>query len=294
MRASPAAKTLPGTMLTPEDERALLRHWQAQRDGAAMRRLLDAYAPLVSKHVASFGKYGLPVEDMRQEGNLALITAADRFDLGRDVRFATYAVWWLRSALQEYVLRNWSIVRLGSTRERKSLFFKLRHVKARLGMEGAEDGVSRADALDRAANMLGAPRSEVERMEAVLRRGDHALNAPRGADGEEWGALLADSGPDPEALAIASDDRRRFAALVSGALGALSERERRIVEARRLGEAPPTLRDLGDRLGLSTERVRQIENAALEKMRRALMAEGAQPGMLLADPVCATAGIALA
>jgi len=270
--------------LSAEDERALLRRWQSARDETAMRRIVESFAPLVAKHAAAYSKYGLSREDMLQEGNLALVEAADRFDLTREVRFATYAAWGLRSAMQDYVLRNWSIVRLGTTNDRKSLFFKLRHVQARLA--AAPGGDDDAGSVARAAAMLNMDRDEVARMDAMLRRGDHALNAPRAEDGDEWQTVLPDMRPDPESVAISAEDRRRQAALIAAALQDLSERERRIVVARKLGDddGTPTLRDLGARLGISTERVRQIEHRAIEKMRRRLLEGGEDAAALLAEP----------
>lgn len=270
--------------LSVEDERALLRRWQSARDRSAMHRIVESFAPLVMKHAAAYSKYGLSREDMLQEGNLALVEAADRFDLSREVRFATYAAWWLRSAMQDYVLRNWSIVRLGTTNEGKSLFFKLRHVQARLA--AAPDGDDDAGRVARAAAMLNMDRDEVARMDAMLRRGDHALNAPRAEDGDEWQAVLPDTRPDPESVAISFEDRRRQAALIADALEHLSERERRIVIARKLGDGDgtPTLRDLGARLGISTERVRQIEHKAMDKMRRRLLGRDEDAAALLAEP----------
>lgn len=280
-------------MLSAEEERGLLLRWSRRGDQAALARLVRAFAPLVHKSAARFRKYGLPAEDILQEGNLALVEAAGKFDVGRDVRFATYAIWWVRARMQDYVLRNWSIVRLGSTRERKALFFKLRHVQARLAA-GAPLGEDRAALNAQVAGILGAAPDEVFRMDAILRRGDHALNARLLSREEESQGLLPDDRPSPEETAIAADDRRSWSSLLDEALSGLSDRERRIVVARRLAEAgeAPTLGMLGARLGVSTERVRQIEKAALGKMRRALLSRGADPAVLLAEPVASFAAFA--
>lgn len=270
-------------MLSAAEERELLTRWVESKDRAAMGRLVRAYEPLVRKCAGRFRKYGLPAEDLIQEGNLALVEAARRFDLGREVRFATYAIWWVRARMQEYVLRNWSIVRLGSRREHKTLFFRLRYVQARIASAAADEDSATLD--DRAARALNVSDDEFARMDSLLRRGDQSLNARLPGREEEWEGMLPDARPDPEAAVIGADDRRTWAALVRDAVDQLSERERSIVVARRLadGDDALTLKTLGARLGVSTERVRQIETAALDKMRRSLIAGGRDVRMLLAE-----------
>lgn len=257
-------------LLTPEREQALARRWRQHRDETALHELVLAYGRLVLGHAARFRRYGLPVEDLVQEGNLALLQAADRFEPDRGVRFSTYAQWWIRAAMQEFVLRNWSIVRTGTTTMQKSLFFKLRSLRARIEQGGRmSDPSAERDLL---AKRLGIDVAEVESMEVVLAGRDRSIHEPA-KDGErERQETLADSRPLPEDVVAHVEIERLAHRSIERALAGLSERERRIVVARRLCEDGATLDALGRDLGISKERVRQLEKRALDKLRACLAA----------------------
>jgi RNA polymerase sigma-32 factor len=266
-------------LLSPERERALATRWRDQRDEAALHALVLAYGRLVLGHAARFRRYGLPVEDLVQEGHVALLQAAERFDPSRGVRFVTYAQWWIRAAMQEFILRNWSIVRTGTTTTQKSLFFKLRSLRAQILRDGS-DAESR-DALARLAAALGVDASDVEAMNIVLAGRDRSLNEP-GADGErERQETLADARPSPEDVVMHIEIQDTVARTLDGALAALNERERRIIVARCLDENGTTLDALGRALGISKERVRQLEKRALDKIRTQLDADVCDPRDLL-------------
>ncbi len=266
-------------LLTADHERELAQRWRDDGDEHALHELITAYLRLVVAMAARFRHYGLPMSDLVQEGNVGLMQAAARFEPEREVRFSTYAAWWIRSAMQDFVLRNWSIVRTGTTSAQKSLFFNLRRLRARIGDVG--DAVMGHEARLRVALALGVPEREVETMAARLSAPDRSLNAPLTEEGDgEWQDLLADEGADPEAVAMLSHDDAARAELVQEALRDLSARERLIICERKLEEETVTLEALGERLGISKERVRQIEGNALQKLRRALLAR-------IGDPVAA-------
>jgi RNA polymerase sigma-32 factor len=255
-------------MLAAEHEHVLAVRWKEAQDEDALHELTGAYMRLVIAMAGRFKAYGLPLGDLIQEGSVGLMQAAARFEPDRAVRFSTYAGWWVRAAMQDYVLRNWSIVRTGTTAAGKSLFFNLRRLRARLGdMEGRLTPESRAAI----AVELGVEEADVEAMAARLASVDRSLNAPVTAGAEEaWQDFLPDDRPDPEEeTSVALDGRARIDA-VGQALEVLSPRELAIVRARRLSEEPRTLEALGEELGVSKERVRQVEHAALEKLRQAL------------------------
>jgi RNA polymerase sigma-32 factor len=225
---------------------------------------------------ARFRHYGLPMSDLVQEGSVGLMQAAARFEPEREVRFSTYATWWIRSAMQDFVLRNWSIVRTGTTSAQKSLFFNLRRLRAKIGDIG-DSGIS-ADARARVAHALNVPEHDVDAMAARMSAPDRSLNAPLTEEGDgEWQDLLAAEGADPEAETMIAHDTIARADLVREALCDLSDRERLIIRERKLEEESVTLEALGERLGISKERVRQIEGNALEKLRRALIARVGDP-----------------
>lgn len=257
-------------------ERDLATRWRNCGDERALHELITAYLRLVVAMASRFRHYGLPMSDLVQEGNVGLMQAAMRFEPEREVRFSTYAAWWIRSAMQDFVLRNWSIVRTGTTSSQKSLFFNLRRLRARIGDIG--DAVMSADARARVARTLGVPEQDVDNMAARLSAPDRSLNAPLTEDGEgEWQDLLADDVADPETETMNAHDSKARAELVHEAMSDLSERERLIIRERKLEEDTVTLEALGARLGISKERVRQIEGNALEKLRRALIARIGDP-----------------
>jgi RNA polymerase sigma-32 factor len=263
-------------LLAADHERDLARRWRDHRDERALHELITAYLRLVVAMAARFRHYGLPMSDLVQEGSVGLMQAAARFEPEREVRFSTYATWWIRSAMQDFVLRNWSIVRTGTTSAQKSLFFNLRRLRAKIGDVG-ETGISR-DARTRIARALNVGEHDVEAMAARMSAPDRSLNAPLTEEGDgEWQDLLADDSADPETETMHAHDSAARVELVKDALCDLSERERLIIRERKLEEESVTLEALGARLGISKERVRQIEGNALEKLRRALIARVGDP-----------------
>jgi RNA polymerase sigma-32 factor len=258
--------------LDREEERALALRWRSDADIAALHRLAAAHMRLVIALAARFRHYGLPVSDLIQEGHVGLLEAAARFEPERDVRFSTYATWWVRASIQDYILRNWSIVRGGTSSTQKALFFNLRRLRARLAQQPTANGNLAAFAT--IAKAIGVPRADVEMMDARLSGPDVSLNAPL-IDTEPGTAtervdFLVDDKPLPDQTASETIDSDRRLNWLREALSVLSDRELRIVTARRLSDEAATLEDLGERLGISKERVRQIENRALEKLRLAL------------------------
>jgi RNA polymerase sigma-32 factor len=255
-------------LLTRDREFELARRWRNAGDEAALHELVRSYTRLVIATAARFRSYGLPLGDLVQEGNVGLMQAAARFEPERDVRFSTYAAWWIRSAMQDYVLRNWSIVRTGTTAAQKSLFFNLRRLRARVA-EGPGKPLS-DDGRRRIAAALKVDVAEVESMDLRLNAGDQSLNAPIGDGHEDWQEFLADRRPNPEDVVMGSHDQARRSRWLAEALDELSPRERRIIGERRLSEEGATLEELGRALGVSKERVRQLENRALLKLREAM------------------------
>lgn len=263
-------------LLAAEHERDLARAWRDDGDERALHELITAYLRLVVAMAARFRHYGLPMSDLVQEGNVGLMQAAARFEPEREVRFSTYASWWIRSAMQDFVLRNWSIVRTGTTSAQKALFFNLRRLRAKIGDVG--DAVMSAEASSRVAVALRVPEREVEAMAARLSAPDRSLNAPLTEEGDgEWQDMLADDAESPEAMVMQAHDGAARVILVQQALRELSDRERLIIRERKLEDEAVTLEALGERLGISKERVRQIEGNALEKLRRALIARVGDP-----------------
>lgn len=261
-------------MLDREDEFRLARRWEEAHDEKALHALIHAHMRLAIAIARRFRNYGLPMSDLVQEGHIGLMEAAARFQTTHEVRFSTYATWWIRAAIQDYVLRNWSIVRGGTSSGQKALFFNLRRVRARLERANGGAGAVTREELNRTvAARLGVNPVEVARMDARLSIPDLSLNAPL-APGEEDGAerldqlVAQDPLPDEQASREIDGERRRRWLL--GALRGLNEREFRIIKARRLNDESETLEVLGARLGISKERVRQIESRAIEKLRLAL------------------------
>jgi RNA polymerase sigma-32 factor len=257
--------------LAREEERDLAVRWKDRRDERALHRLISAHMRLVIALAGRFRHYGLPMADLVQEGHVGLMEAAARFEPERDVRFSTYATWWIRASIQDYILRNWSIVRGGTSSAQKALFFNLRRLRARL-MQSTEEHVG-DEIHRRIATAIGVSRDDVALMDARLSGPDMSLNAPVGEDGDaasERMDFLVDGAALPDETVGATVDGERRLSWLHQALGVLSERELRILRERRLAEDQATLEALGQRLGISKERVRQIENRALEKLRRAL------------------------
>ena len=262
-------KAMKAPMLEAEHELELARRWREQEDEKALHELTRAYLRLVLAMASKFRHYGLPMPDLVSEGNVGLMMAAARFEPDRKVRFSTYASWWIRSSIQDFVLRNWSIVRTGTTSSQKSLFFNLRRLRARIDDTG--DGVMTKENRAWIAEHLGVPERDVENMASRLSASDRSLNAPMAVDGDgEWQDLLPDESAIPEQQVMESHDSSRRKEWIANALKALNPRETHIIMQRRLCEDSVTLETLGHELGISKERVRQIEHQALGKLRRAL------------------------
>ncbi len=261
-------------LLDAETELRLAYAWRDQRDEQALHRLITAYMRLAISMASKFRRYGAPMNDLIQEASLGLMKAADKFDPDRGVRFSTYAVWWIKASIQDYVMRNWSMVRTGSTSSQKSLFFNLRRVQAKLEREASQRGerLDQHQLRQMVATEVGVPLADVEMMEGRLSGSDYSLNATQSSDedGREWiDALEDDSMQASEAVEGAHDAAHLRDWLVK-AMQALNARERFIVAERKLRDQGRTLESLGAELGLSKERVRQLEAAAFAKMRRSL------------------------
>ncbi|OIQ32830.1 MAG: RNA polymerase factor sigma-32 [Alphaproteobacteria bacterium MedPE-SWcel] len=267
-------RAMKAELLDAETELALAYAWRDQRDVQALHRLITAYMRLAISMASKFRRYGAPMNDLIQEAGLGLMKAAEKFDPDRGVRFSTYAVWWIKASIQDYVMRNWSMVRTGSTSSQKSLFFNLRRVQAQLEREAQSEGIE----LDRhklqqmISEEIGVPLRDVEMMDGRLAGADFSLNAVQSADedGREWIDALEDDSDQAAELVEADHDTRQLREWLITALKGLNERERFIVRERKLREEPRTLESLGSELGLSKERVRQLEAAAFQKMRKCL------------------------
>ncbi len=269
-------------LLEREDEFDLARRWRATNDEAALHRLVTAYTRLVVSTASRFRNYGLPAGDLVQEGNIGLMQAAAKFDPAREVRFSTYASWWIRSAIQDYILRNWSIVRTGTTAAQKTLFFNFRRMRAQIG--DSPSGRLNDSGRERIAKELRVKYTEVESMENRLSAGDQSLNTAI-ADGSDdcWQDFLSDPRPTPEDAVTQQLDAEVRTHWINEALGELSPREQRIIRRRRLREDGATLEQLGRELGVSKERVRQLEHRALSKMRDAISRNIDTPSDLLVE-----------
>ncbi|MFO7921313.1 RNA polymerase factor sigma-32 [Rhodobacteraceae bacterium W635] len=261
-------------LLDAETERDLAIAWRDHKDEAALHRLITAYMRLAISIAWKFRGYGASMNDLIQEAGLGLMKAADRFDPDRGVRFSTYAVWWIRAGMQDFVMRNWSMVRTGSTSSQKSLFFNMRRVRARIEAEAASDGLDldKHQMREMIATEIGVSLKDVEMMEGRLAGTDFSLNATQsdGEEGREWIELLEDEGEQASDQLEREKDGTQLREWLAEALGSLTDREKLIIAARKLESPARTLESLGAELGLSKERVRQIEAAALVKMRRKL------------------------
>ncbi|KIC38326.1 RNA polymerase factor sigma-32 [Leisingera sp. ANG-M7] len=272
-------------LLDAETERRLAYAWRDDRDVQSLHRLINAYMRLAISMAAKFKRYGAPMNDLIQEAGLGLMKAADKFDPDRGVRFSTYAVWWIKASIQDYVMRNWSMVRTGSTSSQKSLFFNMRRVQAQFEREARVSGVKldRHQLHQKIATEIGVPLRDVEMMEGRLSGADFSLNAIQSADeeGREWIDALEDEASQAEELVQERHDRRQLRKWLVGALQALNDRERFIITERKLRERPRTLESLGLELGLSKERVRQLEAGAFQKMRKCLEGQSREVHKLL-------------
>lgn len=257
-------------LLEQAHEQDLARRWRDEEDEEALHELTSAYIRLVISMASKFKNYGLPMSDLIQEGNVGLMQAAARFDPEREVRFSTYASWWIRSSIQDYVLRNWSIVRTGTTSAQKSLFFNLKRLRAKIN--DTSDAAMTPENRAYIAETLGVSERDVDRMSSRLTASDRSLNAPINVDGEgEFQDLLADDSATPEEMVMEDRDSAKRREWISKAMEELNPREVTIISERRLSDDTVTLEKLGQQLGISKERVRQIEHAALAKLRKGLL-----------------------
>src|SRR5579863_5511465 len=268
------AKRFP--MLTLEREQELAQRWRDHGDRAALQDLVGSHLRLVIKIARGFTGYSLPLADLVAEGNVGLMQAAEKFDPDRGFRFATYAMWWIRASIQEYILHSWSLVKIGTTAAQKKLFFNLRRLKAQL--QQFDQGDLLPETVRSIAQNLDVPEAEVIEMNRRLSGPDNSLNAMLGTDADsEWLELLPDERPSQEVVIGNIEEGRRRRDLLGAALKKLKPREREIVVERRLKDEPATLEELSHRYAVSRERIRQIEVRAVEKLQKAVAANTSRP-----------------
>ncbi len=271
-------------LLSAQDEYMFAKRWQEHEDPEAARQLVTSHLRLVAKIAMGYRGYGLPVSEIVSEGNVGLMQAVKRFEPDKGFRLATYAMWWIRAAIQEYVLRSWSMVKLGTTAAQKKLFFNLRKAKNHIG--AIEDGDLTPQHTTQLADRLGVTEREVTDMNRRLSGPDSSLNAPLRSEGEsEWQDWLADDTIDQETRLAEREEMGDRHNLLENAMVELTEREQDIIRARRLREEPATLEDLSQKFGISRERVRQIEVRAFEKLQKAMMAAANSTPKQLSAPV---------
>ncbi len=256
-------------MLEPDQEYMLAKRWREHEDGDAAHELVTSHLRLVAKIAMGYRGYGLPVGEVISEGNVGLMQAVKRFEPEKGFRLATYAMWWIRAAIQEYILRSWSLVKMGTTANQKKLFFNLRRVKGQI--QAIDEGDMRPEQVTEIATRLGVPEHDVVSMNRRLAAQDHSLNAPLRADSEgEWQDWLVDESPTQDTLLADREELEQRRELLTEALDDLNEREKHILMERRLKEQPATLEELSQVYDISRERVRQIEVRAFEKLQKAI------------------------
>ena len=256
-------------MLEPTEEFMLAKRWQEHQDKEAAQKMVTSHLRLVAKIAMGYRGYGLPMSEVISEGNVGLMQAVKRFDPDKGFRLATYAMWWIRAAIQEYILHSWSLVKIGTTAAQKKLFFNLRRVKGQL--KALEEGDLHPETVKEIATRLSVPEEDVVNMNRRLAAPDHSLNAPVKIDGDgEWQDWLVDEGDSQEATLAESQEFGHRKRLLDNALKLLNARERRILSERRLKDEPTTLEDLSAEFGISRERVRQIEVRAFDKVQRSI------------------------
>ncbi|GAN70997.1 RNA polymerase sigma factor RpoH [Acetobacter syzygii] len=259
-------------LLTPEEELSLSRKWREKGDVNAAHRLVTSHLRLVAKIAMGYRGYGLPINELISEGNVGMMQAVRRFDPEKGFRLATYAMWWIRAAIQEYILHSWSLVKMGTTAAQKKLFFNLRRLKGQ--MQAIDDGDLKPEQVNKIATTLGVSEQDVVDMNRRMAAPDHSLNAPLKADQEsEWQDRLVDDQVNQEDVYAENEEMSGRKALLATALETLNERERRIFTERRLKDDPATLEELAHDYGISRERVRQIEVRAFEKVQEAMKKE---------------------
>jgi len=256
-------------MLEPGEEFMLAKRWREKEDSEAAHRLVTSHLRLVAKIAMGYRGYGLPLSELISEGNVGMMQAVKRFDPDRGFRLATYAMWWIRAAIQEYILHSWSLVKMGTTAAQKKLFFNLRRLKGQ--MAAIEEGDLKPEQVAKIAKTLQVPEDDVVQMNRRLAAPDHSLNAPLRIDGDgEWQDWLVDDAQDQEHTLADSEELGKRRGLLQRAMTGLTDRERHILTERRLKDEPTTLEELSTQYSISRERVRQIEVRAFEKLQRAI------------------------
>ncbi|MFO1081844.1 MAG: RNA polymerase sigma factor RpoH [Reyranellaceae bacterium] len=256
-------------LLEPQEEFMLAKRWKEHGDSQAAHKLVTSHLRLVAKIAMGYRGYGLPVAELISEGNVGMMQAVKRFDPDRGFRLATYAMWWIRASIQEYILHSWSLVKMGTTAAQKKLFFNLRKLKGQ--MQAIEEGDLSPEQVTKIATRLGVPEEEVVNMNRRLAAPDSSLNAPVKAEGDmEWQDWLVDDSPNQESRLVESQELGQRKVMLAAALKQLTDRERRIIVERRLIDEPKTLEDLSSEYGISRERVRQIEVRAFDKLQKAM------------------------
>ena len=267
-------------MLTKDEEFMLAKRWREHEDPKAAHRLVTSHLRLVAKIAMGYRGYGLPIGEVISEGNVGLMQAVKKFEPDKGFRLATYAMWWIRASIQEYILRSWSLVKMGTTASQKKLFFNLR--KAKSAISAFQEGDLHPDQVELIATKLGVEESEVVSMNRRLSGPDASLNAPMRVDGEsEWQDWLEDTGAVSQETQVAEDqERTQRMSLLEAAMTELTDRERHILTERRLKDEPTTLEDLAAQYGVSRERVRQIEVRAFEKLQKAMVASAREKNLV--------------
>ena len=268
-------------MLAPDEEYMLAKNWTERGDVEAAHKLVTSHLRLVAKIAMGYRGYGLPVSDLISEGNVGMMHAVKKFDPEKGFRLATYAMWWIKASIQEYILRSWSLVKIGTTAAQKKLFFNLRRIKGEI--QAIDGGDLNPEQVTHIADELNVAETDVISMNQRLSGGDRSLNAPISADGEqvsEWQDWIADEREDQESLFAESEEFSARQSLMAEAIAALNPREQRIIEARRLSEPPLTLEDLAHEFDVSRERIRQIEVRAFEKLSAAVRAKASELKLL--------------
>ena len=270
-------------MLQPDEEYMLAKRWKEHGDSRAAEKLITSHLRLVAKIAMGYRGYGLPIGEVISEGNVGLMQAVKKFEPDKGFRLATYAMWWIKASIQEFVLRSWSLVKIGTTANQKKLFFNLRKVKSQI--EALEEGDLRPDQVKLIATKLGVTEEDVVSMNRRLSGGDASLNAPIASESEsEWQDWLADEDQESQETTLArTEEFDARMSLLQAAMADLTERERHIIEERRLKDEPATLEDLSKEYGVSRERVRQIEVRAFEKLQKAMKRQAVERGLVAAD-----------
>jgi RNA polymerase sigma-32 factor len=262
-------------MLALDQEFMLAKAWREQDDVDSAHQLVTSHLRLVAKIASGYRGYGLPLAELISEGNVGLMQAVRKFDPDRGFRLATYAMWWIRAAIQEYILHSWSLVKMGTTAAQKKLFFNLRRLKGQL--QAIEEGDLSPENLEKIATRLDVSENDVVQMNRRLAAPDHSLNAPLRIDGDgEWQDWLVDPGESQETILAESDELGKRRKLLARAMDNLNDRERRIIDERRLADTPTTLEELSQHYGISRERVRQIEVRAFEKLQKSIRNQAIQ------------------